>query len=120
MRRCIIFSQDALIAVPMHSADAHSREPRAASAGTAVGLGAAEGAMLDLDPDGQGRVEATRAGSPSGAAMVAEVARGGGGIWYSDIPSPNIVPYLAYYGHLVSHYGGPWCSPISWWCDKKL
>ena len=26
-----------------------------------------------------------------------------------------IVPYLAYYGHLASYYGGPWCSPIRCW-----
>jgi hypothetical protein len=30
-----------------------------------------------------------------------------------------ILPYLAYYDHLASHYGGPWCSPIPWWCDQK-
>ena len=28
-----------------------------------------------------------------------------------------ILPYLAYYGHLASHYGGPWYSPIAWWCN---
>ena len=27
-----------------------------------------------------------------------------------------IVPYLAYYGHLASYYGGPWCSHIRCWC----
>ena len=30
-----------------------------------------------------------------------------------------ILPYLAYYGHLASQHGGPWCSPIPWWCNKK-
>jgi hypothetical protein len=30
-----------------------------------------------------------------------------------------ILPYLAYYGHLASHYGGPWCSPIPLWCTEK-
>jgi hypothetical protein len=30
-----------------------------------------------------------------------------------------ILPYSAYYGRLTSHYGSPWCSPITWWCDKK-
>jgi hypothetical protein len=51
--------------------------------------------------------------------MVAEV---GGGTWYSDIPrdipSPN-TPYSACYGRLAAHYGGPLCSPIPCWCDKK-
>ena len=35
---------------------------------------------------------------------------------------PHLIqPYLAYYDHLASHYmyGGPWCPPIHWWCDKK-
>ena len=25
------------------------------------------------------------------------------------------VPYSAYYGHLATHYGGPWCSPTPCW-----
>jgi hypothetical protein len=30
-----------------------------------------------------------------------------------------ILPYLAYYDHLVSHYGGPWRPPIHWCCNQK-
>ena len=28
-----------------------------------------------------------------------------------------ILPYSSYYGHLASHYGGPWYPPITWWCN---
>jgi hypothetical protein len=48
------------------------------------------------------------------AAMVAKV----GGV-FGALRHPHLIqPYLAYYDHLASHYaGGPWCSPIPWWCD---
>jgi hypothetical protein len=37
-------------------------------------------------------------------------------IW--TLRHPHLIqPYLAYYDYLASHYGGPWCSPIPWWCD---
>jgi hypothetical protein len=48
------------------------------------------------------------------AAMVAKV--GGVRIW--TLRHPHLIqPYLAYYEHLASQHGGPWCSPIPWWCD---
>ena len=50
---------------------------------------------------------------PVCAAMVAEVRGVFGTLTYPHL----IRPYLAYYGHLASHYRGPWCSPIAWWCD---
>ena len=35
--------------------------------------------------------------------------RSKGGI-YGTLTYPHLIlPYLAYYGHLASHYGGPWC-----------
>jgi hypothetical protein len=38
-----------------------------------------------------------------------------GCIWYSHLRYPHLIlPYLAYYGHLASQHGGPWCSPIPW------
>ena len=49
------------------------------------------------------------------AAMIAKV----GGV-FGTLRDPHLIqPYLAYYDHLASHYGGPWCSPIPWWCTKK-
>ena len=32
-----------------------------------------------------------------------------------------ILPYSAYFffGPLAAHYGGPRCSSMKWWCDKK-
>jgi hypothetical protein len=49
------------------------------------------------------------------AAMVAKV----GGV-FGTLTYPHLIlPYSAYYGHLASHYGGPWCSPIPCWCDNK-
>ena len=47
------------------------------------------------------------------AAMVAEVRGVFGTLTYPHL----ILPYLAYYGHITSYYGGPWCSPIAWWCN---
>ena len=39
-----------------------------------------------------------------------------GYIW--TLRHPHLIqPYLAYYEHLASQHGGPWCSPIPWWCD---
>ena len=49
------------------------------------------------------------------AAMVAELRGVFGTLTYPHL----ILPYSAYYGHLESHYGGSWCSPTAWWCDKK-
>ena len=47
--------------------------------------------------------------------MVAKV----GGV-FGTLRYPHLMlPYSAYLGHLASHCGGPWCSPIPWWCDKK-
>jgi hypothetical protein len=41
-----------------------------------------------------------------------------GCIW--TLRHPHLIqPYLAHYDHLASHYGGPWCSPIPWWCTKQ-
>jgi hypothetical protein len=41
-----------------------------------------------------------------------------GCIW--TLRHPHLIqPYLAYYDHLASHYGGHWCPPIPWWCDWK-
>ena len=41
-----------------------------------------------------------------------------GCVW--TLRHPHLIqPYLAYYDHLASHYGGPWCSPIPRWCDWK-
>jgi hypothetical protein len=49
------------------------------------------------------------------AAMVAKV----GGV-FGTLRYPHLIlPYLAYYGHLASQDGGPWCSPIPWWCTEK-
>ena len=39
---------------------------------------------------------------------------------FGTLTYPHLIrPYSAYYGHLASHYGGPRCSPITCWCDKK-
>ena len=39
-------------------------------------------------------------------------------IW--TLRHPHLIqPYLAYYDHLASHYGGPWCPHIPCWCDQK-
>ena len=39
---------------------------------------------------------------------------------FGTLTYPHLIPpYSAYYGHLASHIGGPRCSPIPWWCDKK-
>ena len=47
--------------------------------------------------------------------MVAKV----GGV-FGTLRHPHLIqPYLAYYDHLASHYGGHWCPPIPWWCDWK-
>ena len=47
--------------------------------------------------------------------MVAKV----GGV-FGTLKHPHLIqPYLAYYDHLASQYGGPWCSPIAWWCNMK-
>ena len=47
--------------------------------------------------------------------MVAKV----GGV-FGTLRHPHLIqPYLAYYDHLASHYGGPRCSPIPWWYDKE-
>jgi hypothetical protein len=49
-----------------------------------------------------------------GAAMVAKV----GGV-FGTLAYPHLIrPYLGYYGHLASHYGGPWCPPIPCLCNK--
>ena len=58
------------------------------------------------------RASATHARA-SGAAMVAEVGGVLGTLTYPRL----ILPYLEYYGHLTVHYGGPWCSPITQWCN---
>jgi hypothetical protein len=35
-----------------------------------------------------------------------------GCIW--TLRHPHLIqPYLAYYDHLASHYGGPWCPPYT-------
>jgi hypothetical protein len=47
--------------------------------------------------------------------MVAKV----GGVFSTLRYSHLILPYLAYYGQLASQSGGPWCSPIPWWCSLK-
>jgi hypothetical protein len=40
-----------------------------------------------------------------------------GGV-FGTLRCPHLIPpYLAYYDQLASHYGGPWCSPIPWWCN---
>ena len=40
-----------------------------------------------------------------------------GGV-FGTLRHPHLIrPYLAYYDHVASHDGGPWCSPIPWWCD---
>ena len=31
-----------------------------------------------------------------------------------------ILPYSVCYGHIATHYGGPWCSPIPFWCTIWL
>jgi hypothetical protein len=57
------------------------------------------------------------------ATSLSRTPRGGyyggqsrGCIW--TLRHPHLIqPYLAYYDHLASHYGGPCCSPIPWWCD---
>ena len=49
------------------------------------------------------------------AAMVAEVRGVFGTLTYPYL----ILPYSTHYGHLASHYEGPWCSPTAWWCNKK-
>jgi hypothetical protein len=49
------------------------------------------------------------------AAMVAGV----GGV-FGTLTYPHLIlPYSAYYGHLVSHCGGPQCSHIPWLYAKK-
>jgi hypothetical protein len=40
--------------------------------------------------------------------MVAEV----GGVFGTLTYRRLILPYLAYYDHMASNYGGPWCCPI--------
>ena len=48
------------------------------------------------------------------AAMVAKV----GGV-FGTLTYPHLIrPYSGYYGHLASHYGGPWCPPIACLCNK--
>jgi hypothetical protein len=47
-------------------------------------------------------------GGRESAAMVAKV----GGVFGTLRHHHLIQPYLAYYDHLASHYGGPLCSPI--------
>ena len=59
-----------------------------------------------------GRQSATPAAQQA-AAMVAKVGGVFGTLRYLYL----ILPYLAYYDHLALHYGGPWCSPIPWWCN---
>jgi hypothetical protein len=58
-------------------------------------------------------VAAGRVRSAMPAAMMAKV-----GSVFGTLRHPHLIqPYLAYYDHLASHYGGPWCSPIPWWCN---
>ena len=46
--------------------------------------------------------------------MVAKV----GGV-FGTLTYPHLIrPYSGYYGHLASHYGGPWCPPIPCLCNK--
>ena len=47
--------------------------------------------------------------------MIAEVGGVLGTLTYPHL----ILPYSAYYGHLESHYGGPWGPRIPWWCEEK-
>jgi hypothetical protein len=49
------------------------------------------------------------------AYMVAEV----GGVFGTLTQPQLILPYSAYYGHLASLYGSPWCSPMTQWCNTK-
>ena len=49
------------------------------------------------------------------ASMVVEVR----GVFGTLTHPRLILLYSAHYGHLASHYGGPWCSPIPWWCNEK-
>jgi hypothetical protein len=48
---------------------------------------------------------------------------GGLSVWggyFGTLTYPHLIlSYSAYYGHLASHCGGPWCPRIPWWCDKK-
>jgi hypothetical protein len=40
-----------------------------------------------------------------------------GGV-FGTLTYPHLIPpYSAYYSHIESHYGGPWCSPITWCCN---
>jgi hypothetical protein len=47
--------------------------------------------------------------------MVAEV----GGVLGTLTYPYRILPYSAYYDHRAAHDGGPWCSYIVCWCNKK-
>ena len=50
-------------------------------------------------------------GHHSSAAMVAKVGSVFGTLRHRHLIQPYLAMYLAYYDHLASHYGGPWCSP---------
>jgi hypothetical protein len=65
------------------------------------------------------RARPRRARRGPAAAMV-HGRSGGGTAVFGILRCPHLIlPYLAYYDHLASHYGGPRCSPTAWWCNYK-
>ena len=37
----------------------------------------------------------------------------------TDVANTNVFGVLWPHTVVVAHYGGPWCSPIACWCNKK-
>ena len=60
------------------------------------------------------------AAADAGAELAARCYDSRSGGVFGTLTYPHLIlPYSAYYGRLAAHYGGPRCSPITCWCDKR-